>query len=373
MKEQLELEIKNTIKQYKRATSLSKKHFYYNSVYCLIDIYQDLTKKVYHFCPRIIDILYNNHFETNKHNILISELSTPLYKDMIQQFSSNGIEIIEDNLKLEEEYFYDKINYQNACEIIFSFFEHYDNKMLPFVKEILENNVVFCSTDLEKLGYSIYVPSLKKSYIALFTNKNKISIEMLITLIHEIGHTIYNKTLYNTQNSLNYHMFLEVLPYFFEQAFIEFCYKNNIHNLECLKAQKNNIISLYNYLTNLGIINQFIERVNPKTLSLELNLNDLSQIKDYEFNTDSLIFRNCEENYLYSYGIALGFYYSDLHKKDSEKTKEYIKQFILDIGIYENSYLLKNYGINYDEFISCKYLKPIIQENQKRLNKTTQN
>lgn len=373
MKEKLLLEIKKNIIQYKRANSLSKKHYYYNSTCCLLDVYKDLTKEVYPFFPCIKDIIYHNHFEKNKYNILFSELSEPGYRNMIESFSKNGIEIIEDNIDLEELYFDQRINYKTACMIILGFFNQYDYTLLPFVENILKNNVVFCNKNLDNLGYSNNIQSLNKTYIVLFANENNISIEILVTLVHEIAHTIYNKTLDNRNHSLTYNNFLEVLPYFFEQIFIEYCFKSNIYGIECLKAQKNDIIGLYNYLTDLNIVNKFIEKINLKNLSLKLNSKELSQIDGFDFNSTSLTLKDCDQNYLYSYGTALGFYYSKLYSEDPEIAKEHIKKFILDIGIYRDSYILKNYGINYDEFISCEFLEPVILENQKRLFKNTQN
>lgn len=372
MKERLIAEIKLNIQLYKKAKSLSLKNYYYNSICCLIDVYQDLTNEVYPFYPHIIDIIYNNHCQKNKYKSLFNELSKQSYRDMINHLSSNGIRVIEDNIELEEEKFYTHIDYKNACDIIYSFFEKYDKNLLPFVKQILKDNVVFCSSELEKLGYSNNIQSLNKSYIVLFTDKDKINIEILITLIHEIGHVLYNRTLDSKQKTFNYNNFIEVLPYFFEQVFIEFCIKNNIYSLECLKAQKNDIIGLYNYLTDLYIVNRFIKKINLKTLSVTLHSDELSQIDGYDFANDCLIFDECDLNYLYTYGMLLGFYYSESHKNNSDITKQNIKEFILDTGSYKDQFILSHYGIDYDKLISCEFLEPIIKENQKRLNKTTQ-
>lgn len=372
MEEQLKFEIKSTIEKYKRAKSLSARNYYYNSICCLIDIYQNLTKGFYPFSPRIKDIIYCNYQEKNKYKTLFSKLSAPSYRNMIQQLSSNGIAMIEDNIQLEEQEFHIRINYKDACTIIYSFFEKYDIKLLSFVKYILENNVIFCSAELEKLGYSNNIKCLKKSYIVLFADKEKMNIEILVTLIHEIGHVIYNQNTYNKQKTSEYNNFLEVLPYFLEQTFIEFCFKNNIYTLEGLKAQKNDIIGLYNYLIELRIVNKFIKKLNLKTLAVKLNSSELNKVEDFNFVNESIIFEECDLNYLYTYGIALGFYYFKLYKQDPEKANEYIKKFILNIGTYNDIYILSHYGINYDEFISCNFLQPIIKENEKRLNKNTQ-
>lgn len=237
----------------------------------------------------------------------------------------------------------------------------------------MENNLVFCQTDLEKLGYSINSRSLKKTYIVIFSDKNRISIEKLITIIHEIGHALYNKTLNSKKMHSTHNDFVETIPYFLEQVFIGYCTKNKIHAIDCLKAQKNDIIGLYNYLIDLKITNRFITKVNIRNLSLKLSLNDLTKIKDYDFSNDTLTLKDCDKNYEYSYGLLLAFYYLNSYNQDPEKTKESIKQFMLNIGIYNDQYILNHFGIVYDDLLGCEFLKPIIIENQKQLSKKPHN
>ena len=62
---------------------------------------------------------------------------------MIEKICANGTKIIIENQNLEDYYFENKIDYQTACEIIYSFFRIYDESLIPFVKNILQNNVFF--------------------------------------------------------------------------------------------------------------------------------------------------------------------------------------------------------------------------------------
>ena len=376
MEKKLESEIKQTIEQYKKSKSLSNRTILFNSAYGLIDVYADLTKKTYSFHPRIKDIMFHNRLQLEQHRKLFHELSKPKYRDTVEQMSENGITVIEDNIVLEEKTFTKHINYNKACDIILAFFEKHNSILLLFVKNILSNNVIFCEIDSEKVGYSIHIQSLGKTYIVLYGNPNQITIEILITLVHEIGHAIYNKNSKIINPYLKYNNFLEFLPHFLEQIFIEFCIENDIYKVECAKARYNDILVLYNYLIELGITNQFIQKVNLKNLSLTLNLTDLQQAKNFDFEANEITFLDCHDNYLYSYGLLLGFYYYKLYKEIPNFAKQSIRNLMVNIdsniNLDSSNYLLNNYGINLEELKSCEFLEEVIKETQKTLSKNTQ-
>lgn len=376
MEKKLELEIKQTIEQYKKAKSFTNKSIHFNSAYGLIDVYADLTKKTYSFYPSTKDIILHQYLQLEQHRKLFSGFSKPKYRNEIEQISENGIDVIEDNITLKEQTFSKHINYDKACEIILSFFEKNNSILLPFVKNTLTNNIIFCKKDSEKIGYSINIQSLGKTYIVIYGNKNRITIEMLITIVHEIGHAIYNKHSKIINPYLKYNNFLEILPHFLEQIFIEFCIEHNIYKKECAKARYNDFLVLYNYLVELGITNQFVQKVNLNDLSLTLNLTDLQQVQNFDFQASEITFLDCHYNYLYSYGLLLGFYYYKLYTEIPTFTKQSIRHLMrnidsnIDLG--SSQYLLNNYGINIEELKSCEFLEELIKDTQKTLNKNTQ-
>jgi len=376
MEKKLESEIKKTIEQYKKSKSLANRNILFNSAYGLIDVYADLTKKTYSFHPRIKDIMFHNRLQLEQRRKLFHELSRPKYRDTIEQMSENGITIIEDNMVIEEKTFTSYINYDTTCDIICRFFESQNSILLLFVKNILSNNVIFCEKDSEKVGYSIHIQSLGKTYIVLYGNPNQITIEMLITLVHEIGHAIYNKNSKTINGYLTHNNLEEFLPHFLEQIFIDFCIENNIYKIECAKARYNDFLVLYNYLVELGITNQFIEKVNLKNLSLTLDLSDLQQSKNFDNTSGNITFSNCHGHYLYSYGLLLGFYYYKLYKEIPIFAKQAIRHLMMDIdssiNLGSSNYLLNNHGINLEELKSCEFLEELIKEAQKTLNKNTQ-
>lgn len=366
MERKIRNELSELIALYKNTTTQHTRSFLYDSIVGLCDVYYDLTEKKYRFFPTLSDINYQHMLEENENRSIHWDLSSAGNIEMVNKFTNNGISVIRENSDCQEYFFENTITFKTAKEIIYSFFEKYDKTLLPFVRNTLENNTVFCDPTIDELGYTNNVRSLRKSYIVLFSNKDAINIEILITLIHELGHTIYNRML---KNKIEYNNFLEVLPYFLEQIFIEYCLKNNIHSIDCLKSQKNDISNLYEWLSDLNIINTYFDKVNADKLSLTLKRRDLKKIN---INNYRLSYKHCEQSYLYSYGVALGFYYATLYEKDPEKTNLYIEAFLKDIGIYRDTYMLSNYGIDNEQFVSCEYLKPFM-EKQKILNKNTQN
>lgn len=365
MEQQLLLEIKNAINKYHNATSSDKKNSCYIDVLRLIELYSDLTFKKYFF---FVDFKHYSKYkeDVRKENRMIYlQISKPEYCEMVNDFTKNGIAILNDKLDFEISNIDKKISFSKACDIIYNFFNEYDKKLVPFVKNILENNLVFCLPDDENLAYTNNIVGLNKSYITLFSHKNEIDIKILISLVHELGHVIHHKL--NEDNITGYSNFVEVFPHFLEQIFIQYCVKNNIYSKECLQMQKNNLINLHRYLNNLATINYFIEEVGSNSLSLYLRKKDL---KGLTFENEKLIYKNCEQQYLYSYGLSLSYYYSNLYKIDPEKIKIYLNGLIKECVFYKDLFILNHYGIEYDVFIKCDYLNPVIDKNKELLKRS---
>jgi len=365
MEKKLKNEINELITLYKNTSSQRNRMYLYSSIMYLKEIYHDLTKKTILFKPKYEDISFRSILDQEENKSIYLELVTDENRKMVNTFTENGIAIIKENSDLKECFFESTITFDTAKEIIYSFFEKFDKSTLPFIKQMLENNIVFCNPKTDNLGYTNNIRTLKKSYIVLFANKDDINIEILITIIHELGHVMYNKMM---NNKLFYDSFLEVFSYFLEQTFIEYCIKNDIHSIDCLKSQKNDICNLYDWLDDLRTINTFFDKVDVETLSLKLKRKDLKTIG---LKDRILKFKECDSFYLRCYGVSLGFYYAKLYENDPEKTNLYVEAFLKDIGVYRDTYMLSHYGIDNEQFLSCEYLKPFL-ERQKILNKNTQ-
>jgi len=370
----LEQDIEKMKYMIEHTSSKSKKAYYVNIFSVLNEILMDIKyKKIEYNIPnKTLIFLYKNL--DNIMNSNRKQMMTEDYVKMVNTLTKNA----KKHLKQIEyfEHFNSKYTLTETKEIILDFFKQYDPNSIFTVNQSLKNEHLFILNDYHKkgYGYSYFNNFSNHPYIVLFidNDETKFSISDIICLVHEIGHIInFYTTSYNTKlySKLVYNNFSEMPACTIEQLFIDYLLKCKIETNDVNKHLNNNLMDLKNW-NNSTRMNNFIIKELPIQEIVEIETIQEILNKHGFYNDDDFVktnFDNLYLNYAYTYGMLLSYYYFNMFKKNPELTKKHINDFNNCIGIMNDFYMLNNFGINLNEFISCNYLKDIVKENQKVL------
>lgn len=316
---------------------------------------------------------YMVQLEIDNKKLLYQQISNPNYKADINYICKKGLSHLksyQDSL-----FFNETIKWQNAKELIIDFFNQFDQRLLPIIKQTTDEEHLYFFNDHSKNGegYSLYNPYSDNPYINLYIDQ-KLKLNNIQCLVHEIGHIIGHKNYHAYPSLLNesvYNSFLEVPALAFELLFLDFLIENKIYEKDAEKAIHNNLCTLNYYLSLLKIINRVISDIDilrPYEIQELQTILRNSGIVQSDVVTE-LCFNDICSKYQYSYGQLIALYYLSKYKNDKEKYKHYILSFTNNIGFHDDYYMLNNFGINFDEFKHCKYLKKEVERNQKQLSK----
>lgn len=274
------------------------------------------------------------------------------YKNMIIKLTENCKPLLE-NFNHYKSSLTTTFTIDEAKILILDFFSSYDKSLIPIIKKALSEENLFIKTDpilgfshKPKTGFFSYNPYSKTPYIYVNNGGKEINLNTICTIVHELGHVInaYLNYQFAKTNSNNLG---EVPSCTFDSLFLLYLLDNNILT-DDTEAQINSNIqyTLFNI--------ESLIKSNERKISLQkLGFSSLNSLDN--------------DPYKYSYGHLLSYYYLNLYKRDPEKTKYYIYQFIKNIGLRDDLHMLNNFGITQDEFTSCQSLKEEIKRNQKRL------
>lgn len=367
-------DIKNLKYMIEHSSSKSLKNFYTIILLNLSDLLHELTDEAEEIKITARNTIFMLKYNYNINNQIIEQITRDEYKKMINELTKNAKRFLKLN---DKTYYFDSyLSLKDAKDLLLSFVCQYDISLYPIVKKIIDEEHLFLIKDKTKNGdgYSFFNPYSNSSYTILYNDndENKLSFENLICLAHEIGHVIhFNKILTNPRNyakviSSN---FIEVPSTTFETLFIDYLLSNKIHIDETNMVLKNNLSLLKSYLYNLRITNLGIDLVTKSQEIIYEELEEFLLSKGIILDEDEIysIFSKIPHNYSYSYGGIIAFYYLESFKNDPEKTKKSFNDFVNCIGIFDDFYMLSNFGIDKDKLIKCSFLKDIIQENQKQL------
>lgn len=357
-------DIKKTRYMLEHSFSKSKKIYFAYILDNLIDIYNSLKKEQ-----------MNKDFLTYDLNELIYKHLINLTNESRKQISKNYInhlnELINNclesfkNFNLDYQYQKKKYSFKEATDLILEFFYSFDKSLVPIIQKNLDEDHLFIvdpkSNKFQEYSGLTYYNSYSNQTYTIICNQDKFSIDDIDCIVHELGHGInfeiakpkfFYKLLINNLS--------EIPSSIFEKLFINFLSDNNIDIKDAHRTNTNNLISLLENIKNIYDINSIIYKK-----FIESNKFDISNISSIlsKYEIDYYF-----ENIQYFFGMLLSHYYSKLYRKDPEKTRNSIYDFISNIGVMNDFDMFNHFNINQEEFINCNYLKEVIKENQKILN-----
>jgi len=356
-------------KMYNSSKTNEEKAYYRFYIRSLIKTYNNIEHKNLKFKTPLSIYKIQQSTKEFYFNEFRKNVATKQYRNMIEEICSNSLNILDNKEYLDINY---SFNYQELKELIISFFNDFDKELGNFVKYCLEEKTFIVDAinrngfldDKYIIPYCSYIEPFKESYIVIDKNRKNI----LGGTAHELGHMInlYYSTQRENFNYLKYlhDCFAETPSTIFEMFFMNWCIENNIHKDEMIKMFKNRLYDLIQLLQDLKIINVFIDKTQKNFINIKPK--DYSIAKSKNLHIYESLICHIDEKYQYSYGLLLALYYLNSYKENKEQTKINIIEFIKNIGLHNDMYMLNNFGIDIKEFIKCDYL-----EKQKNLTKGT--
>jgi len=351
------------------SSSKSIKRYYTNILINLIDILNDIEGNFSEIHVSNIEFLTKNirQYQICQKN----EVSSVEYRNFIEQLSKNSLR----QLKPYQELVYTKENFSisHAKEMIYDFFNNFDYKLYPIIKNSLADEHLFILYNKQRNtdGYSYFNTYSNNPYIVVYRG-DIFSIENIFCLVHEIGHIInfdYVKTNPSLYRKLIYSNLLEVSSTTFELLFSDYLISNKIAFEDTIKAVNNVFYQFKRYLEDLKIINKIVHEI---PLSDEIDVYyfiDLLRKKgiciDEYFNYN--MFNNILLSYGYVFGYSIAFNYLSKYKLDKEQTKSNIYEFMRNILSYDDLYMCNNFGLNLEEVKCATKVKSEVLEHQKQI------
>lgn len=358
-----------------RTSSKSNRRNYIFTLECLTSLLNDLVYDLNDYKISDKDELFLSKFDINKKVGLFDMINDSDYRSFVEKISKNSVKILkpyENSL-----YFNNSFSMKEAKDLVFEFFNSFDPKLYPIVKQSLDSEHLFFlnSRSQNGDGYSLCNPYTNSPYIVIFMD-NKLQLDNISCLVHEIGHIIsFQKTSTNPKsfNNILYGSFVEVPSFTFEFLFLEYLSKNNIHSLDVEKIIYNNMINLQFYTNCLWAINRIIDKLD---IFYGYEIKEFQQIlrKAGIFRTNEFCencFTDINSKYSYSFGELLAIYYLYKYNEDKETFKKHILDFMSCIDMGNDLSMLEKFGVNIDELASCDYLKQYTDRNIKTLKKST--
>ena len=372
--------LKNDIEKLKylaeHASSKSKKREYVIVLETLLALKDEIENTKTEYSPSNISQYFIDKSHLNNQKQLVNKYSQKEYKDFINMICKN----CQSNTKLyyEELYCKNYIKFKDVKDIILDFFNTFDNKLYPLVKEMLTNDHLLIVNDhlTSGEGYSILNPFSNNCYIFTVID-NKFKLDNISCLVHELGHIISFQNFKSNPNAYKQSIsnsFIEVPAFSFEFLFLDFLLKNNLYTKEVEKVINNNLYTLNNYISFLKVINKVIDQLDIlryyETEEIQDILNSVGIVKSDDFV--DLCFSDLTSNHIYTLGNLISLNYLSKYRLDEEKTKRNIMSFISNIGIYDDFDTMNKFGLNLEELKRCEYVKQEVNRNQKQLRKNTQ-
>lgn len=301
--------------------------FFYGHLNELPDKYKDkldeIYNEVYRFQCKITSESFNNIKKLDYLNLIanIKNIENHLFRQ---------IDITEVN-KLDNKYTF---SFNDCIDIIKDFFNSFDNKYYNDILPFLNKNYI-SSYYLDNIGECVH-DSLSNNIFINIDSNNKYSINYIIILVHELGHSI--QFLNNKEHvKSTYSIYSEFPSQFFELQFLKY---------------------LKNYYEEKDIdilINLYLKNLMTYTYNFDYTIN-----KSYIENNIEIMYSGLTL-FTYVIGEILAIYYSKLYEVDKDKTKIEIHNIFKNIGKNENKIILNK------DFYKLDFLKEEILDNQKKL------
>ena len=320
----------------KNKTQLTKLKF---SLHQLLILYKHINKLPSKYKKKMNEIHNDNE--------IFKFMLEKIYEeyDMFQKFDyQNIIKNIKDKFNIFDEVSLTKIEnldekfiyaFNEYMDIVKNFFSNYDvdyyNIILPYLDE---NHIMSYKSSVS--GEFLYNCYSNNIFINVDSN-NKYSINHIIILVHELGHSIQ---FLNNSNYIksHYSIYSEFSSHFFQLQFLKYL-RNNYKDIDV------NIL-----------INSYLRKLISDTYQFDYIINK---------NINNNISLICSSISLFTYiiGQLLAIYYSELYDIDKDKTKNEIHNIFKNIGTNEDKIILN------DDFYRFDFLEKEILDNQKKIRK----
>ena len=313
----------------------------YKYLKCNISLLLDLYKNVYHseykvIVPNIplfdivvsredksVNQLYREEYLNNR------EYHDEIIKSVYEIMSKYNLvgSIKQEPIRLD--YFLDIIN---------SFFCEFGGKQYETYQELLKKaHIDYFSIKANPSSETNHIFMLGKSYVTINARND---VEGLLVFAHEIGHAYANSMIKNNKASYDDCIsFYEFYSSFMERIMIDYLLRNNIMVEDTKKSN-------YNYF-------KYFKKY----------ARDLSEFKD--FSLAKILENNSKlsDSMIYFYGEYLGIIKESDYYDDKEGTIERINDYLRNQSLVSREKSLDILGIDYDELISGKKLKRILNKN----------
>ena len=354
------------------SSSKSLKSYYNRILIQLSSILYELTEEYPEIRITKRNMIFMEKYANNLEKVIKEQVSSKEYTDLVNTLTRNSLKRLKPIIGVYP--FKTTINLSDAKDLIKDFICSYDISLYPIIEKALSDEHLFTINNISRIGrgYSYFNTYSRNPYIIVYTENNKLNMESLICLVHELGHVIHFYTTGNRPKNYDRILvdnFIETPSLTFEYFFIDYLIKNDIEFSDTQKILNNNLHMLKEYLQYLRVNNQIVDLIVDKDEYEEEELQqmllsrgtalDIELIHDY--------FYKIQSNYEFSLGGLLAAYYYEQYRKDPEKTKKDFYDFSKCIGVTDNLDMINNFGINFEKFKQCMYLKDIVDENQKHL------
>jgi len=292
-----------------------------------------------------------------------------MFKNVVDTFISVDFPFYKDYYRD-----YNRIPDYEFQDIIFSFLNSYDPKLLKNFKEMLENGNVFCA-DLEDCqGFTFPCECLNKNFVFYEDSENTVGVAA--TVVHEYGHCFEMNNFYNT-GATNFFdkayrtPYYEISSKFFGYAFLRYLKENNIYKKDAEMRLGIYYIDLLINSFNINLL-KFMEQIEineeenvnvgddtlvyAREIQEKLNYYDIVSSDEYCFNYRS--------SYIYGLGSIYGIYLYDNYKKDPSYFKKEFQNALLSYPYSGNLDSFERIGVNFDVLTSCKVLKRVLEDSK---------
>lgn len=283
----------------------------------------EIYNEVYKFQCKITSQSFNN-IKKIDYSKLIADIKN------IENYLFRQVDITEVD-KLDNKYIF---SFNDCIDIVKDFFNSFDNKYYNDILPFLNKNYI-SSYHLDNIGECVHDSFSNNIFINIDSN-NKYSINHIIILVHELGHSI--QFLNNKEHvKSSYSIYSEFPSRLFELQFLKY---------------------LKNYYEDIDIdilINLYLKNLMAYTYNFDYTINRSYIENNIETMYSGLVL------FTYVIGELLAIYYSKLYDADKDKAKIEIHNIFKNIGKNENKIILNK------DFYKLDFLKEEILDNQKKL------
>ena len=293
----------------------------------------------------------------------------------------NFLKILNDN-----QFYYvfknpkEKINDDLAFNLICGFYNSLDESKGKIVESIINSNNLILTEPLDKLGYEglcLHLHDEKLPYLLCECDEQNLNLESILTIVHELGHSI--EYIYSSNRSMNCFyakdlMTVEITSLFYEYLFLDYLKKHHLFNEDInnalgfiLYARCENALSLKKVFSR-EIECEFgkLKYIDNTAYIKQRNIYKTYEDEDhnlYQFQYDS------QDDLRYTLGNAYALHFLKQYNDDPELFNRNFNDFLSTRSLLTLDQILNLFNIDKEEFLSLKQVKPIVKQYVRNYNK----